>query len=377
MPSRSELHYPALDGLRGMAALMIVWRHFLQLVPMHGRTLSALSLITGFTWIGVDLFFVLSGFLITGILADSKSKKNYFRSFYGRRVLRIFPLYYAVLAVVLLVFPAIGVHTGVSPNSEFSFWTYTCNFYFAYHGWFANYLTHFWTLAIEEQFYLLWPLVIFFVRDVENLRRSLPWVVFAVLLLRIVLFLSGFDAIWLSLITFTHCDGLLLGGYLALAIRSRSPRALNGLRPSKLILSLFLLLTLLVLNESGLFSAWDALPIVSFVRSMITLPLWAIIFVWLIYAAAMRTSGRIYSFFSHRWMRWFGKYSYGLYVLHMPLGFLILQSVDLSQLSPARTLLAEAGLFFSYIGACIACAFLSWHLYEKQFLKLKRYFQAG
>ncbi|HEY3875885.1 MAG TPA: acyltransferase, partial [Candidatus Kapabacteria bacterium] len=124
-------HYPALDGLRGLAALLIVWRHYLELAPKQGRILSTLSMITGFSWIGVDLFFVLSGFLITGILADAKNKKRFFQTFYGRRVLRIFPLYYAVLVVILLILPRLGVQTHIDPSSGIYYWSYITNFYFA------------------------------------------------------------------------------------------------------------------------------------------------------------------------------------------------------------------------------------------------------
>src|ERR1700722_14566643 len=126
-PYLSEHHYPALDGLRGIAALIIVWYHFLVFTPMHGAMLSILSQMFGFGWVGVDLFFVLSGFLITGILADSKSKSHYFRTFYGRRVLRIFPLYYGTLAVVFFILPLVGAEPRVPSSSKIFFWTYTSN----------------------------------------------------------------------------------------------------------------------------------------------------------------------------------------------------------------------------------------------------------
>ena len=366
-------HYPALDGLRGMAAMLIVWHHFLQLTPAHGRVLSLLSIWLEFTWIGVDLFFVLSGFLITGILADAKGKKNFFRTFYGRRVLRIFPLYYATLIVVLLVLPAIGLHTGISPESQFSYWTYTSNFYFATHEWNANYLSHLWTLAIEEQYYFLWPLVIFLVRDLERLRKGLPLIFTSILLLRIALYHFGYNSIWLSLVTITHCDGLLLGGYLALAVRSLSPTALKGLRPNKIVAIALGAFALFLADLSGLLPEWEAIPKIAYFRAVITLSLLAVLFVWLIHAATQRESGWIYTFFSHRLVRCLGKYSYALYLLHVPLAFLILRRFDLSQLTPKQTMLAEAGLFVLYVGGCVGAAFLSWHLFEKHFLRLKRY----
>ncbi len=356
-----------------MAAMMIVWHHFLQLVPAHGRILSLLNVWLEFTWIGVDLFFVLSGFLITGILADAKGKKHFFRTFYGRRVLRIFPLYYATLIVVLILLPLAGVRTGVPEESHFAFWTYTSNFYFATHGWYANYLSHLWTLAIEEQYYFIWPLVIFLVRDLEKLRKGLPWIVLLVLLLRIVLYQCGYSSIWLSLVTLTHCDGLLLGGYLALAVRSPSPTALRALDPNKLLAILLLLGAVFLADLSGLLPAWEAIAEVAYLRAVITLTLLAIVFVWIIRAATTLESGWTYTFFSQPSFRWLGQYSYALYLLHVPLAFLILRSFDLSQLSPSMTMLAEGGLLVLYVSAVIGCAYLSWHLFEKHFLKLKRY----
>jgi len=371
----SERHFPALDGLRGMAALMIVWHHFMQFTPVHEKWLAHFARFFGFAWSGVDLFFVLSGFLITGILVDSKSRNHYFRTFYGRRILRIFPLYYGVLVLVLLIAPRVGIQTGVAPSSHIFFWTYTSNFYFAYGGWQANYLSHLWTLAIEEQFYLVWPLVIFFATRLERLRFGLLAAFFSVSLLRCILYFSGINFSTLYLSTETHCDALLLGGYLALSIRSGVPGALKGLRPNRWVALSFAVLAFFILNGDGLFPGWDHAPLILFSQNMIMLPLLAVLFVWLIHAATKNAVGRVSRFFSHPALRWLGKYSYALYVLHVPLAFLILRPA-MPGISSVP-LLAEFELFFLYFGVSIAAAFLSWHFYEKHFLRLKRYFQSG
>src|SRR5690242_3161095 len=115
--------------------------------------------------LGVDLFFVLSGFLITGLLLDAKGKPHYFRNFYARRTVRIFPLYYLVLFLLLVVLPAvIAVPPALAHarREQAWLWTYTSNFYIASKAsWALGYVSHFWSLAIEEHFYLLWPLVVF------------------------------------------------------------------------------------------------------------------------------------------------------------------------------------------------------------------------
>ncbi|HWF44150.1 MAG TPA: acyltransferase [Candidatus Kapabacteria bacterium] len=364
-------HYPALDGLRGVAALMILWHHFLQLMPLHGRVLSSSTQVFGFTWVGVDLFFVISGFLITGILADSKSGKNYFRKFYGRRVLRIFPLYYGLLIVVFFILPLFGGATDVGSSSKVFFWTYTSNLYFQGHGWFGDHLlTHLWTLAIEEQFYFVWPFVIFFASNLERLRKGLLWAFGSVSLLRCILFFFGADYHVMYLNTFTHCDALLLGGYLALTMRSTAPTRWKGLRPAKSVAILLTVIALLLANVEALDPKWFTLPLVAFGRDVPMFGMLAVVFVWLVYAATNNTSGRIFRFFSHPSLRWFGKYSYALYVLHVPIAFWILRAPWIS----SRPILAEVEYFILYFGVSITAAFLSWHLFEKHFLKLKRYF---
>jgi peptidoglycan/LPS O-acetylase OafA/YrhL len=369
----SERHYPALDGLRGVAALMIVWYHFLLLSPRQGVLLSFVTRSFGFGWAGVDLFFVLSGFLITGILVDSKSSNHYFRAFYGRRVLRIFPLYYGVLAVVFFILPLVDAEPRVPSSSKIFFWTYTSNLYFESNGGInADYLRHFWTLAIEEQYYLVWPLIIWFASSLDRLRTGLLLGFILVSVLRCILFMTGIDFNIIYLNTLTHCDALMLGGFLALSMRSAKPGALKGFRPPFVVAIVVIISALLLGDIDGFVPTWAELPIVAFCHAVVLLGLLAIIFVWLIYAAITQTSGPIFRFFSHPILRWFGKYSYALYVLHLPIAFLILRS-KISWISSQHAL-AELELFFLFFGCSILAAFLSWHLYEKHFLKLKRYF---
>jgi hypothetical protein len=127
-------------------------------------------------WSGVDLFFVLSGFLITGILLDSRESHGYFRTFYARRVLRIFPLFFAYLFLVLVVFRYAWIwYSGRDLWSATNPW-----WYFSYllnwkpdHGYNDLYLGHLWSLAIEEQFYLVWPLVVWLLSP-PPARRGVP-----------------------------------------------------------------------------------------------------------------------------------------------------------------------------------------------------------
>ena len=159
-------HLPALDGVRGLAVLGVLLLHFIGNMQPQDALERALVTVTKYGSYGVELFFVLSGFLITGILYDARNKPHYFRNFYMRRLLRIFPLYYGVLALVFLVAPLIPLLQG--PTLDYLVerqawaWLYAVNIYIAKHGdWSLSYLDHFWSLAIEEHFYLFWPLVVF------------------------------------------------------------------------------------------------------------------------------------------------------------------------------------------------------------------------
>src|SRR6266699_4069882 len=149
-------YIPQFDGLRGLAILSVLIGHsgFLEALP-HAGMLE-------YTLFGVNLFFVLSGFLITGILTDSKGSQHYFRNFYARRALRIWPLYYLVLFVAFVVGPLFAPSmrpTAVSVWPAFVF--YVQNIVFANRGTYPFGLGATWSLAVEEQFYLTWPVMVF------------------------------------------------------------------------------------------------------------------------------------------------------------------------------------------------------------------------
>src|ERR1035441_8464452 len=164
-------HYPALDGLRGVAILAVFFYHFAGGQSSRNIFVQIWSGVAGIGWMGVDLFFVLSGFLITGILFDTAHKQAKVRNFYARRSLRIFPLYYGVLLVFLLLTPVLPLH-----------WRPGHLLYFFYLSNVMPILTpglsspgpkmvvgHLWSLAVEEQFYLIWPFIVWYVKD----RRKL------------------------------------------------------------------------------------------------------------------------------------------------------------------------------------------------------------
>src|ERR1035437_5812327 len=153
----------ALDGIRGVAIILVMLHHFEHLIPPCNIAIRFMKLMLSYGWVGVDLFFALSGFLITGILLDTRKANNYFSAFYARRVLRIFPLYYSVLIVILGAAAVWSHRPHVLPlvaDQKLSF-LYLTNWLVLWKGeWGPNIVGHFWSLAVEEQFYLIWPLCV-------------------------------------------------------------------------------------------------------------------------------------------------------------------------------------------------------------------------
>ena len=157
----------SLDGLRGIAILAVIAEHTLRLFHPTSVLSRLWAAFQESSWAGVDLFFVLSGFLITGILLDSRHDKRYFLNFYARRTLRIFPLYYAVLVIAILIVPAVmgfsklpELYSRLVAN-QLWLWTYLQNFAQASGPHALPGFGHFWSLAVEEQFYWVWPLAVF------------------------------------------------------------------------------------------------------------------------------------------------------------------------------------------------------------------------
>ena len=247
--------YAELDGIRGLAILLVLAYHC-------GRFDSAAILDKvinkgfEFGWVGVDLFFALSGYLITGILFDSRRKDGYLKAFFGRRVLRIFPLYFCFLAG--LTFFAALIAPSLADSRRFLhlegwYWLYGVNFLVASHGdWNAAPFDTgiLWSLAIEEQFYLIWPFVVW-----KSSRTTLVQLCAALIacacLLRIVLRWHGVSPPAIYALTPARMDVLLVGALAALLVRGPSSRdQLRGYMRSALAVGVGLL-ALSVIADRG------------------------------------------------------------------------------------------------------------------------------
>jgi peptidoglycan/LPS O-acetylase OafA/YrhL len=218
-------YIPALDGIRGIAIMLVMIYHSLLFTGISTADVSdkIYYKIVNSYWLGVDIFFVLSGFLITGLLYDTRENRRFFSTFYARRSLRIFPVYYAVLFVLFWIRPFFAASpqlARISTLHQLWYWGYAANLLIAMKGWSPfslGLLDHLWTLAVEEQFYLFWPLIVFFFRQRTLIIISAVGII-ASLGLRIALVCTG-NIVPAYVLTFSRMDTLAVGALVALVAR--------------------------------------------------------------------------------------------------------------------------------------------------------------
>jgi peptidoglycan/LPS O-acetylase OafA/YrhL len=296
-------YVPGLDYLRGLAVLLVVLYHGLYWSDngvSHYKIVGTFLGATVFGWLGVNLFFVLSGFLITGILLDTKTKPDYFKRFYERRSRRILPAYF--LTILLLLAGGLFTVHDILPAVFF-----LSNLTSLTH--FPKHYGPFWSLAVEEQFYLVWPVTVLLLKG----RTALAWfsvgICFAEPILRLLSFLKTPYMGDVSTVTWLTADNLAIGALLAIFCRSTicTTRSIKWLAALLFSLGVILLITLIPLGilhrDSALGAALQSVP-------------WNLIF-----AACLLTSLqvgdqlkklRILSF-----LPFLGYISYGLYLIHV------------------------------------------------------------
>lgn len=386
-PTPQSGFIPELNGLRACAIILVFLLHVRAYIPATHLPGAILQNYLGLGWAGVDLFFVLSGFLITGILLDTRTATNYFSGFYARRVLRIFPLYYVVLTAVILtgVFLNSSTVSAVlpQPSDRWLYYSYLTNWLNLWkEHWgrgYTNYLAHFWSLAVEEQFYFVWPLIVWLIPS-----RAVPWVAgclaaFAALL-RLAWVAHSGAQIAIAISTFTRMDALFIGALSASLFRNPALmlRARKWL-PSIAILGIgsFLLAfsALLLSDLQDADALEDATMLLSQSGGYTAL---AIGFGALVLLAAYRSQENNWfqAILRSRTLESIGTYSYGIYVFHVPL----LGAANI-YLAPRLFPDDEPGLWMglAFIVVFAAVTFivsaLSYNLFERRILAYKRFFE--
>ena len=362
-------HQPELDGIRGIALLAVMLSHagpYIQRETLAGKLLNY-AMVPG--WSGVELFFVLSGFLITGILLRTKAADNYFSSFYMRRFLRIFPIYYFVVTLGLLIAPHNSWWNSMLPPLE-----KTRNAYYFYlQNWpvfwnHANFMPisvfgHFWSLAVEEQFYVVWPLVVWLLPETGILWLCGAGLVLALPLRIYIVHLYAGDFTVMAL-TASRMDGLLIGAMLSIFLRrGRVPMRWIYLA---LTVGFGLLGYIAVFHHKELIATYIYMPTIGVTGFALVMGAFL--------ALSQHPIAWLHRILTLGWLRTTGKYSYGMYIYHVPI-YLIATQILTRQLGwefpmPLRfALVYIAGL----IGVTFLVAKLSYDYFESRILALKKY----
>lgn len=359
-----ENRFIALDGLRGVAILMVMILHFYnEAIINNGYQLIGPS-ITKLALSGVygnQLFFVISGFLITKILLDAKDKPYFFGNFYMRRFLRIVPLYYAALFILFFILPHMITFDEAAKDiaaRQIWLWTFLSNYSWSGGKWDSSNLFrlgHFWFVCVLIHFYIIWPFVVykFDARKLINICLLLIIILFFV---RIIHTYSGGHPLFPWPI-----NGLLWGSLLATGLRFESVSKFINRYSTQVAWTAGILLLMLIFvprrNITGYYwTLTDIMSVLLFSGILIVV---------------IRETGTASNLMKNKILITLGKYSYGMYVIHnicLPFfQWLFNPTVLADTLHSALT--AQIIFYVLSMAASFILAFISWHLYEKHFIE--------
>ena len=232
--SKNKDYYSSLDGIRGLGIFLVLIAHFrlfylLEITPHAPWEIGWLQ-IADFNWMAMEWFFAMSGFLITGILLKTRTGEGFFKNFYMRRFFRIFPLYYGFLAFYFFVLPHFmdlkhnteSAYGFVSENQGW-YWTYMGNYLIALQGNWLGEMSHFWSLSVEEHFYIAWPLLVYMLSNKRLMQLSAALVAASIALRAYFVYHIGMAPVSVYVMTITRMDSLLLGSMLAVVLNMTSP----------------------------------------------------------------------------------------------------------------------------------------------------------
>lgn len=365
VPKR-ESRIPELDGIRGLAIGLVLVCHLFQVGARPGSTLAYVLVPLRLSWTGVDLFFVLSGFLIGGILLDARESSNYFRVFYTRRFFRIVPIYAVLLILAAAVIHAAKgglirgseeLYTGTLPWPFFTLFLQNIGMSLK-QVWGTFPLSVTWSLAVEEQFYLTLPLFVRFL-DRRTLVRTILAGIVAAPLLRTWFYYHNPENFftWYALMP-CRADALLLGVLGAIALRDANIKSrLLGYRKASLIL-------IAVLLAGDAFLGWRAASFDSPLMATVGYTWLALTYLWLLLYGVLFTDSVVSGILRWSWLRGLGNIAYGTYLFHLLFAGLLFGRV------PVLHSWSDVGMSCVALLVTLIFCRLSWGFFEKPLIRL-------
>jgi peptidoglycan/LPS O-acetylase OafA/YrhL len=339
-----------LDGIRAIAALMVMFFHFFQNLETNSKFYLGIKKISFFGQTGVSLFFVLSGFLITRILLSTREDKNYFKNFYLRRALRIFPLYYLFLIIYYFLIPLISNSQFVPFNQQIYYWIYIQNFATTF-NWKSSGPDHFWSLAVEEHFYLFWPLMVYFIQN-KKIKIGILLIIVLAFISRLFFVENNIDVFYFTL---TRMDELALGALLATF--EKNGELIYTKTKFFLISIIILVIPTIILWIETTGKAISLVQLFKF--NLISL----IYFCLIGLVVCLKNESFLNKVLRGKFFIYTGKISYGLYVYH-PLCFFMISVL-------LKVTYVPISFFLSFLLTYLIAS-ISYYFYESYFISLKK-----
>ncbi len=345
-----------LDGIRGIAILLVVYWHYIAIpLQVEGSIyLYYVKYAGALTWCGVDLFFVLSGFLIGGILFDNRNNKNYFRTFYIRRFFRIFPLYFLWLLLFIVLTTFFTVDNPIVFNEPYPIWSYVLfiqNFLLDENGFGSSWLALTWSLAVEEQFYLFLPFMIYFFKP----RYVAPTLIILIFLAPVARFMT--EGIGSYVYTYCRTDSLMTGVLIAWLIKK--DRFVDIIT----IHRKFLLFTISILILAVIYLTY----LITQVGDVVNHFVFAVLFGLSILAVITNKNSYFANILRNKALLWLGSRSYAIYLFHPAINGLWHRSLNPNDIPTDN--IGELQIVIYSMISVIFLAEISYRIFESPLIK--------